>query len=470
MRRFGAMMTPYLASAKLENEERLWKEVSAKSLILGCMPPRLTLQTHRRCNFSCIYCSNFVKRYYDHCDPEQGGTMDPALLEKIVAELFPTLQYYEATLLGEPFLSPSLARELQLCRDYGVYYRPTTNGSFLSEETIEKVDGVMDWMKCSFDSHIRGIYNYMKIGTRYDAVLAKLKLFARKRYSMKPVPYFRIGAVLTDLNMDYLPEFIIWCREVLGADDVEVMGFNMGHGTMGHLTIMDDPGRVNRVLERSIQTAVEKRVKLRLAFCRIPGAEECGADQISSSQRAENLRTEQGSLGFIPPEAFERMSYVIGNERNRGDIGDLGYVWSNEMRRHDLCEEFFNRPFIIWNGNVEACGNCDTFLTGNIASQPFREIWNGPLYREIRRRMYEKPVSAWYAPCRHCICMFVRYDRETADLRNRQLLRVIDVKGRSITKGEADALFSPQGRSLSRRVAIRLKSLIPPRIGRMVRG
>ena len=428
----------YTAESKLKNEDLLWEEINGKKTFLNHLPPRLTLQTHQRCNFSCRFCYHFINKYYLNRDPSRMEAMDLNLLIRIADELFPTLQYYEATLLGEPFLSPHLDEEIKLCRKYNVFFRPTTNGSLLTEELLAKVNGVMDWLKCSFDSHIRGIYNHIKIGVRYETIVKNLKMFAREREKMRPIPYFRVGFVLTDLNMDTLPEYMVWCQEQLGVDDIEVMGLNVDHYHIEPLSVFDQPERLNHNLEEAIQTALDKKIRITLPFLSIPACGAQGKERFVSRERATALRKAQQPLGFIPPRNFEKMSYVMRNKRNYWNFGDLGFVWCHDFRRQDLCEEFFNRPFIIFNGNVEACGNCNTFMPGNLGRQSFREIWNSELYQEIRRRMYQRPIKTWYRPCQHCICMFVTYDRETSDHRFKPFYRILHTDGKEIPKEEAD--------------------------------
>ncbi|MCX6356119.1 MAG: SPASM domain-containing protein [Candidatus Aureabacteria bacterium] len=464
----------YSAQSKLQNEDLLWQEVNKRCVSLNHLPPRLTLQTHQRCNFSCKFCYHFINKYYHHRDPSTMEAMDPNLLLRIADELFPTLQYYEATLLGEPFLSPHFETELDLCRKYGVFFRPTTNASLLTEKMIEKVDGAMDWLKCSFDSHIRGIYHYLKIGARYETIVKNLKTFSRKREQMRPVPFFRVGFVLNDLNMDTLPEYMIWCHEELGVDDIEVMGLNVDHSHIEPLQVFDQAQRVNSILEKAIQTAIEKKIRLTLPFLAIPDEKRGGGESLSSRTRAVSLRKQQQEIGFVPPRNFDKMSYIMRNRRNYWNFGDLGYVWCHDFRRQDVCEEFFNRPFIIWNGNVEACGNCNTFMPGNVRRQSFREIWNSELYQDIRRRMYEGPVQMWYKPCQSCICMFVTYNRATSDHRFASFYRILHKGGKEVPKGDAELYWMRDTQSEPRRapqgMGFRIKQMTPPRLWNIARG
>lgn len=421
---------PYSIEAKQGNERRLWQEVERKQTELTAMPPRITFETSRRCNLSCRFCCHFATKYVEGKSPLDQPFMEPRLINKVAEELFPTLQYYEATLLGDPFLSPNFDLELELAARYNVFFRPTTNGTTLTEVNLDKIDGRLDWLKCSFDSHIRGSYNFLRIGARFENTVKKLKRFNKRRETMNPVPYFRVGLVLTDLNVDELPDYVRWCHEELGVDDVEIMGLNLNANHMEPLSVFDKSKLVNAKLDQAVDVALKHNYKLRLAFTRMP---EPDGDRFVCQQRSKELRDAQQTMGFIPPRNFERMSYVIRNPANSWEIGDVGDVWSNNMRRQDLCLEFFNRPFILPNGTIEGCGNSNTFLMGNLKRQTFKEIWNNELYQDIRRRMYTGKINKdWYEACNECICMGVTYDRQTSDHRHKYHYRVT----RTRDKGE----------------------------------
>ena len=426
---------------KLQNEDELWECVDNKQTYIPNLPPRITFQTHKRCNLSCRFCYHFANKFIDNRSTLDMPVMDLRLIEKVAEELFPSLQYYETTLLGDPFLSPNLDSELKLAERYNVFMRPTTNGTTLTEGNLEKVDGRMDWLKCSFDSHIRGIYNNIRIGARFENTVKKLKRFAKRRETMNPKPYFRLGIVLNDLNLEALPEYIVWAHEELGVDDVEMMGLNVDRDHIESLQIFDKGALVNAVLDKAIDLALSKKYKLRMDFTQMPVP---GGERYVCQKRSAELVELQKPMGYVPPRDFEKMSYVIRNPRNAWETNDLGYVWSNNMRRQDVCVEFFNRPFIIDNGAVEACGNCNTFLVGNLKHQNFAEIWNNELYQDIRRKMFSGTIKKdWYAACKDCICMGVTYDRGRSDHRHKSFYRVTTIEAKGEKRLPAGATHAP---------------------------
>lgn len=410
---------------KIENEDKLWEYVNNQRDYIPYLPPRITFITSKRCNLSCRFCYHFRHKYMHNISPLNMPVMDKKLIYKVAEEIFPTLQYYETTLLGDPFLSPTLDIELELASKYGVYMRPTTNGTTVTDKNIDKVSGHMDWLKCSFDSHIRGVYNSIRIGARFENTIKKLKNFVKRREEMDPMPYFRMGLVLNDLNVEEIPDYFLWCHEYMGVDDVEIMGLNVDADHIESLSVFDKAKIVNKSLDKVIDLALTKKYRLRLDFTQMP---EPNGDRFVCQKRSKELREQQRQYGFVPPKNFEKMSYVIQNPRNRWEICDIGYVWSNNMRDDKVCIEFMNRPFILDNGNVEVCGNCNTFKAGNLKYQNFSEVWNSKMYKYIRRAMYDGTIKKdWPDACNDCICMGVTYDRGRSDHRHKPFYRVIEI-------------------------------------------
>src|SRR5271157_4540315 len=148
-------MRPYI-DLKINNEKELLKEIKDKKTVLSALPPRFTFEISRKCNYCCKKCA------YSNLATPQGFTALTASewerddIERIADELFPTCRYTESTLLGEPFLNKNFKWFMDLYRNYGVYYHPTTNGSLISIDKLQQANGVIDWLKCSFDAADRG--------------------------------------------------------------------------------------------------------------------------------------------------------------------------------------------------------------------------------------------------------------------------------------------------------------------------
>ena len=67
-------------------------------------------------------------------------------------------------------------------------------------------------------------------------------------------------------------------------------------------------------------------------------------------------------------------------------IGTRGQQ-ENPMQRELPCYEGWMHAVIAPDGDVAPCCYCEGTRLGNIVEQDFAEIWNGPRYVELRRRM-----------------------------------------------------------------------------------
>lgn len=409
---------------KRENEKRLLLEIKAKKTVLSALPPRCTFELSWRCNYNCKKCgySRLAR------GPEFSAVNLPEweweTVERIADEVFPTMRYTESTLLGEPFLSPKFAKLMELYRRYGVYYRPTTNASLLTEDKLELISGVTDWLKCSFDAHTDALYQKLYLNKNFNGVVRNLKNFSAARRHMSPYPWFRVGLVLMRSNLPFLKEYADFVFQELGVDDMEIMCLNYSNEAMVDEHYWDIPDEVNRILDELVDYCIERKYRLRLAFTRMPRMDGTWIDQTSKdrSQEISSTQPPADNSGYENYSDEVRTGDIFGNREQL----EAGYIWSNDMRvtritaddgsEIGVCE-FFTRPFFKpptkeFDGRdwvkYESCGSCSTFVFGNLKESSFNELYNSPMVQDVRRFLYGKydvPRDAWMFPCKNCLCV-----------------------------------------------------------------
>lgn len=127
----------------------------------------IQLETTNLCNSNCRFCP--------HSDFKEYGTMDDALYRSILeqAAKLPSLSLFIPMLTGEPFLDPNFVDRLHLAKqllpnaEMDVY----TNGSFLTEETIQAVKDIpglrfsisLNGMSPETRKRIMGLDDYWKV-------------------------------------------------------------------------------------------------------------------------------------------------------------------------------------------------------------------------------------------------------------------------------------------------------------------
>ncbi|MFH1115345.1 MAG: radical SAM protein [Pseudomonadota bacterium] len=430
------MNRPYL-DAKIENETRLLAEIRAGNPRPTAFPPRCTFEISWRCNYTCKKCTyskltrgeNFSAIDYPEWQWED--------IERIAHEYFPTCRLTQSTLLGEPFLSPHFKDLMNLYRRFGVYYRSTTNGSLLTEEKLDSVNGVVDWLKCSFDGHTAELYEKLHLNGNFSTVVRNLKRFSDNRRYMTPFPWFRIGMVLMRSNMNYLKDYADFVFQEIGVDEMEVMALNYANDQMLDEFHWDLADELNTRLDELVDHCIDRKYRLRLPFTRMPRADGSWNGP-TAGRRADEIAGAQpdaDNSGYDKYSEEVRVGDIFGNKQTL----EKGYVWSNEMRisriKGDdgnwigvcpaLNRPFFKPPTIESDGKdwikVESCGSCSTYVFGNLKEQSFSEIYGSPMYQQVRTFLYGRynhPRENWMIPCRHCLCVDPVYSYESNGVPN----------------------------------------------------
>jgi MoaA/NifB/PqqE/SkfB family radical SAM enzyme len=303
-----------------------------------------------------------------------------------------------------------------LYRTHGVWYRPTTNASLLTVDKMDIMDGVCDWLKCSFDAAEKNLYHRLYLKDNFSRVSENLKLFGKYREKMRPMPWFRVGLVLMRSNLNHLIEYADYCNQELGVDDIEIMGLNFANREMSDEFYWDIPAIVDKKIEELIEHCEKNNYRMRLPFI--------------------NMGTSIW-YGGKPCSDITEIDRTYSNEVKRGDIFgnkeqmEPNYIWSNHLRVSEITADdgtqisgicdFWVRNFLKppeFQGGplyVTACGSCSTFRFGDLKKKSFKEIYNNDLFQKVREFMYNKinlPRSEWPIPCKKCLCVDAIYSKE----------------------------------------------------------
>ena len=409
------MRTQEQTRIKNENEQKLLAEIKAKKTILTALPPRATFEVSRACNYICKKCVYSGLSNPPGFSAVNAPAWDWADIERVADELFPTMQYTESTLLGDPLLNRKFEAFMGLYKKHGVYFRPTTNAALLTQEKIDIMSGTVDFLKCSFDVHTRDLYHRLYLKDNFNQVVSNLKNFSVQRSKMKTYPWMRLGLVLMKSNMNVLCDYADFIFEEIGVDDMEVMGLNYANNEMIDEFYFDIPGVVNKKIYEFIEHCEKKRYRLRLPFITMGSTNKYIGRSCLDITELERPYSDEVKRGDI-----------FGNKEQI----ESRYIWSNHDRVSTItaddgteigvCEKFL-RPFLkppevhggpLW---VEACGSCSTYRLGDLKKQTFQEIYNNELNQKIRQFMYDKPYKlrgAWPVACQRCLCIDSIYSEE----------------------------------------------------------
>src|SRR5687768_17890701 len=140
--------------------------------------------------------------------------MPAALFERIVQDVFPRTNYLCLSIMTEPFMSREFPDRLIRVREAGVPFSDIiTNGTLLNPRILEKVfEAGINRFTFSIDGGTREVFERLRTGSRFDHVMANVRLFQTMRRGAQPA--LRINHVLSEPNIDHFQEFLDLMEEV----------------------------------------------------------------------------------------------------------------------------------------------------------------------------------------------------------------------------------------------------------------
>jgi len=267
-----------------------------------------------------------------------------------IIDQFPKLKWIGLTGIGESFLNKDFLMMLELVKSRGIYIELYDNLFFPSEENIKKlVDLQVDKILISCEAATPELYEEIRPGASFEQVKKNLKiLFQYKKEKQSIYPKISFHYIVMKNNLNEIPSFIKFVSEI-SPEPVSIQITRMLH----YFPEVHD--LYTEISEEFIQTC-----------------------EIIASEKKVNI------------------SWNLDVSNNKPPISH--------------CIEW-TMPFIFATGHVIPC--CATnesnnrnyqkkTAMGNIFETPFKEIWNGSRYRELREKIRRGSCPP---ACIHC-CLY----------------------------------------------------------------
>jgi len=304
------------------------------------------MDQNNRCNLRCTMCGFSDSRVA----ALPGYDMPRWLFDRIAAEVLPRANYVCLSIMTEPFMTRDFPDRLAVVRDAGVpFFELITNGTLLQEESCRKILAAgMARVIFSIDGGTKEVFEAIRVGARFESVLRNFELLRdlRDRAGAR-VPRLRINHVLSEPNIDHFDE-MLELFERLRPDEVAVRTISrMSNAPLQEST---DPVFWDKV--RAI------RVRLR-SFCAASGIVDSG---------------------YLRDRPTRIEVFMDGGSKL-------------------LCPKPWDTLAIHPNGDVYPCMAWSRPPVGNIASETFDAIWNGPALAALRREFEDKQAGV---DCLNC--------------------------------------------------------------------
>jgi len=319
------------------------------------MPVHLTLETTLNCNLRCIMCQNHRNEEERRRINAINSVMPLELFERVIEDASPELREVCLTVSGEPLMSPNLSKIIDILKNHSIKLELITNFTLMNDGLMEKMIKILSNLQVSFDGASKNTFEKIRRGSNFETVIKNIKRFndARRQLKETESPKLFFDIVLMRSNIEELPGIIELAKEL------EVDNVNCSH------VIIFERALEGESLFRHKALANEFILKAR--------------------QKANQL----GVL-FNMPEPFQ-----IGLINSKLKLTKREAV-SAEPR---FCDFLWKKSYIGFNGDVTPCCVQKRPVMGNIYQQSLEGIWNGEMYREMRRRLNSpEPFEC----CKYC--------------------------------------------------------------------
>ncbi|MFZ5450633.1 MAG: radical SAM protein [Thermodesulfobacteriota bacterium] len=341
-------------------------------------PTNLAICLTYRCNLRCAMCRQWRR---DQDEPDNRPWYDRhrelplATWVSLLDQVAPFRPWVYVT-GGEPMISPNFKGLIQAARQRGLVVQVQTNGTllagaaeFLAQAGVLAVSISLDGPPEVHDG-IRGVKGtFRRLAEGVEALQA-----ARAKFN-SPTPVLGFNCTISKGNLNFLPDTVRLAVE-MKADALQLQHtmFNSTENVVRHNAIFN-PEWVHKMdLDMALPSIREGGYY----------QSEIGPEDIpklkAGLNEARALAKGRLKLLYMPKIPDELLgSYYL----------DLQYPFTPD------CDAFWKTLRVAPDGAISSCLN---LKGGNIVSESFTEIWNGPKMQAIRR-LFSKSLFPGCARC-----------------------------------------------------------------------
>jgi len=316
-------------------------------------PTAIELEPTTFCNLRCRICENpiFSKRHRRNMTLEEF---------KYIIDQFPNLKWCGATGIGEQWLNPDFGEMLKYAKSKKIFIEAYDNFVFFDEDRIKEVlkYDLYDRLYFSIDAATKETYEKIRVGAKWEVVINNFKTFIElKEKFNKKKPKLDFHFVVCSLNLNELPEFI----KLVGTELRPKGRFAVHFVKILHKFDWVKDIYVDHVPQDIIQKTEEMAKKYNVYV--------------------------QWEANIIAPQAK--------------------HAWRRELPPIKNCYAWMS-PFIFVDGNVMPCCTMNEggwrdrqiqLSMGNIFEKPFKEIWYGPRYMQLKRMIRANLTPPYCVGC-----------------------------------------------------------------------
>jgi len=346
-------------------------------LVLQSWPQVFDLGLTLKCNLQCIMCGS---RYLPQID------FDPPCLERLA----PYLRYGRRIVWndsGEILSSSRTPQFLELMKASRPPQSSVSTNLLLVDRYIDDIlDSGLTDLNVSVDAVTREMYESIRIGGRWDRLIANLELMQRRKAERRTDwPRLTFVFVAMRRNLDQMVDYVDFARRY-GAIRIVIT----------RLQPINEDFKARELPSLDEEKAVYRQALVRARAIGIDIVHTFFnnavlLDEIALETQTDGEGCPPSSAAPAPPDPLPQsplptscLPPLASLHRRRIAPG-----WGDVP----ICPSPWTEMFIQADGKVRACCFSPEVL-GDLHDQTLPEIWNGPRYQSLRRRILARDYSA----------------------------------------------------------------------------
>jgi|ERR1041385_1584729 MoaA/NifB/PqqE/SkfB family radical SAM enzyme len=172
------------------------KESTSRS-ITPPLPPLVELEITIRCNLRCVMCT---QPFWSEAVADMPWERFASIVHNlgIGGAYRPRIELHG---VGESLLHRDFFRMVGYLRERGATVQLTSNFTLLDERAADRLlEAGINGVRASIDGGTRETYESIRVGAKFDRVIANARNFAEKRLAVSPRPSFIMNSVISRRN------------------------------------------------------------------------------------------------------------------------------------------------------------------------------------------------------------------------------------------------------------------------------
>jgi len=402
------------------------------------MPQWVNFATTFVCNLKCPFCQNHGteenrKKYND-----TSLNMKHEMLMSLARESLPWAREFSLALNGEPLLTAHIQDVLDEVAPFGAKLDLVTNGTLLTKKILMKLLPLAGKVQISIDGAKEYTYEKLRVGAKFKRTLHNIRLLTRAIELVEgdAKPPVTFSFTIMGSNIRELPEIVrlasllkvtevngcfivlyddnqhIWNEDVNLHKGLYNAYYEQGHSVAEKLTVSlfipepfpgvppitgDLKGQEGMIINQLSEDDYEK----------LPPAEDC-IDQrtidIEATEIANMIRSTRSNRTIINEALSSKRFQAQLQNSFQGLLThyetEIINMADKKEQKIKYCEFLHNKIYIYPEGYIVPCCTVGRPILGDIINSTIKEVWNGDLYNEFRRRFYS---SNPYECCKGCV-------------------------------------------------------------------